>query len=653
MTLPIAYLDFESRSRAKLLDVGSSRYCQDASTDPLCLAYAFGNAEPKLWLKDQKPPEDLMRHIEQGGALSGWNALSFEKAMFDYIMGPRLGWKIPKLEQWHDTMHDALALGLPAALEQCALAVGAIEQKDPKGRKLITKLCKPISNGKNKGKFRSRIAFAKDFAELYAYCKQDVRTERDIHQWLPRHVSGKEREIQLLTATMNKRGAPIDVQTVENIMYVLDLYVDELNTRCKEITGLTARQRDALKFWLEENGLPLPDMQNATIEEALKRSDLDDTIREVLTLRHRVNRSSVAKYRKILAQIWEGRIRDNLIYHKASTGRYAGAGVQLQNLPSMTIAWIEYAIKLFNDRDLEALKLFGEPLTVASALIRAMVCAPDGYTFFDSDLSKVEAIGTAWVAKEEKILKAHEEGLDNYKVAASDMYDVAYDDVDKDQRQLGKVAELSGGFGGGAPAIMKGAKKAGLNLSKEKAEEIKKAFRKARKPLVNCWYSFGRAALKAVQNPKTTVPVQHNPIFQFRFEGKFLYMALPSGRFLAFPFPKVQQQRFRGMVSDVVTAMWVNSVTKKWERRTVIGSNFFQSAVQGLCRDILMEAHLRIEADGWPLILSIHDESLSMVRDTPDFTLERYNHLMTVPLDWMEGFPIRSDGWKGKRYKKD
>ena len=648
----LCFLDFETRSLAKIKDVGASRYCLDPSTEILCLAYAFGNSEPKLWVKDQKPPADLMNHIEQGGLISGWNSLSFERAVFDYVAGPRLGWAVPKDEQYYDTMHDALALGLPAELEQCALAVGAVEQKDKEGKKLIQKLCRPIANGKNKGKFRSRQAFPEDFAKLYMYCKQDVRTERWIHQWLPRHVTGAEREVQLLTAKMNKRGVPIDVDTVENIVYVLDLYLSELNDRCVELTTFTATQRDALKFWLEDRGLTLPNMQNATLEAEVSKIE-DPIVKEVVDIRIKVNRTSVAKFRKILAQQWEGIIRDNLIYHKATTGRYAGAGVQLQNLPRHSILWRDYAISLFNDHDLEAIKLWGEPIDVAVALIRSMVCTPEGYIFYDSDLSKVEAIGTAWVAKEENILEAHRQGLDNYKVAASGMYNVDYADVNKDQRQLGKVAELSGGFGGGAPAIMRGAKQAGLEISEERAEEIKVAFRRARKKLVSCWYSFGRAALKAVRNPRTTVPVEHNKIFQFRCEGHFLYMSLPSGRLLAFPYPEIRKQKFKGRVNEVVSAMWVNSTTKQWERRAVIGSNFFQSAVQGLCRDILMQAHLRIEDDGWPMYMSVHDESVSMVKDTPDYTMERYNHLMTVPLDWMVGFPIRSDGWKGRRYKKD
>ncbi len=47
------YLDFETRSRCDLKKHGVYNYAQDASTEVLCMSYAFGDGDVQTWLPSQ------------------------------------------------------------------------------------------------------------------------------------------------------------------------------------------------------------------------------------------------------------------------------------------------------------------------------------------------------------------------------------------------------------------------------------------------------------------------------------------------------------------------------------------------------------------------------------------------------------------------
>jgi DNA polymerase len=61
------------------------------------------------------------------------------------------------------------------------------------------------------------------------------------------------------------------------------------------------------------------------VDKWLKK-DLDPRVRRALELRKATAKSSVAKLQKILHKVeGDGRVRGNLVYHGARTGRWAGA----------------------------------------------------------------------------------------------------------------------------------------------------------------------------------------------------------------------------------------------------------------------------------------------------------------------------------------
>lgn len=648
--------DFETRSRLELggaKGVGSRRYAKDPSTEPICFAYAFGRAEPDIWIEGQQPPIRLMNAIkDRNNKFHGWNALSFEKAIFEDIMGPRFGWEIPELHQYEDTMLDALALALPAKLEDCARVLGVDNQKMKEGKKLIQKLCKPISSGKMKGQFRTRVEFPSDFIAMYSYCKGDVRSERDVYYKLPRHICGDRRELMLQTVQINERGLPLDLPAIEAIHEGVEAEKKIMMAKYCDLTGLTTTYHESFKEYLLLNGVSIPDTQKHTIE-ALLKTQLHPVVKEVIEIRSELTKSSNAKYNKLrMMACPDGTVKNNLVFSKANTGRDAGAGFQAQNLVAMELFSPEYLIQLFMDRDYDTIRLMYPVLTAASGLVRSMIKAVLGCKFLGGDLKGIEMVDAAWVTGEMDRIAAISRGEDLYKNMASNIFNVPVADITKPQRNAGKVGELAGQFGGGWRAILKMAEKKGITIEQQESKLIAKNYRAARPLLIEKWAHFNEAAIKATEHPGYEIPVDQTGRFTMYREGEYLFMRLPSGRDIAFPFPEMRQEMRFGKMQDCLTAEWTDSDTHQWGRRVLSGPGTFQSAVQASACDVIMEGNMNVEREGMPVILRVHDETLSMVPDDDRYTPELYTkHLCDVG-EWTKGMPVGANCWEGGRYGK-
>lgn len=693
-------IDFETFSEIDLVKRGVFNYATDASTEALCAAWGRFGEEPKLWLPGEPCPDELADHILFGGRVRAWNA-QFERLIFKYVMGPKYGWPVPATTQFVCTMVESLAMSFPGKLEHAAKALQLDVLKDEHGSRIMLKLCKPRRPTKKDKRTRwTREMVPLQFDHLYQYCIQDVRTEQAAAERLVR-LKPSEQEFYWRDQEINDRGITIDLELVRVMQEVVDQEKEVLDEQMRIITDGEVASTNAAKqlvVWLAKGGIVWPASQNPSVDKdnvirLLGRDDLTEAQRKAILIRQEAAKTSTAKLEKFESMACpDSTVKHGLQFHGASTGRDAARGVQAQNFPRprKKTPILKVIESLLAGADAELIDLlYGSPMGVIADLLRSCIRARKGHILYTRDASQIEARMTAWLAGEQAVLEAFRKydlklGPDIYRVAAAQIYGKRPQDITDDERQVGKVAVLALGFGGGAGAFASMAKIYGVDLAtifqsvwdlaepefQEKALEawkqrgkssgmrkaawltaelIKLAWRAANPNIVQFWRDLEDAAVSALLHPGETFRVGK---LKFRKTGSFLRMVLPSGRSLFFAYPRLERTTTPwGKATWKIYFFAVDNQTKRFLEWSLWGGLICQNAVQAAARDVLFEAVVRLEDAGYPNIMRVHDEC---IHETPeDFGDEDEFHRLFVQAPaWAPDLPLAADGWSGVRYRK-
>jgi DNA polymerase len=640
-------IDFETRSAIDLTERGLDIYANDPTTEVLCMAYGINPQDVDICNpKDRFLYNPVIAHVEQGGKIAAWNAM-FEYAIWNCVCVPKYGWPKLALTQCIDTMAIAAANNIPQSLDDAGVFMNSEHKKDAVGKRLIQKLCKP----NNKGVFNEDPEL---LAQLFEYCAQDVRTEMAIGSVL-RPLSDLEQEVWELTQRINLRGVPVNPQELHNAVLAVGRAQDAIDNELLALTGCKPSERAKLLAWLNEQGADMIDMTAETVTKKLASTNFNnlfasEDVKRALELRQEGSQTSVAKYAKMMEIQREGRIRNTLVYHGASTGRWASrGGLNLQNIarPTLEDGEIERAIPRVFDGGLGS-------MSELSSLVRSAISAPAGQTFVDVDFSSIENRVGVYLAGQKDKIELFRKGLDEYKVfAAESLYRIGYDEVTKEQRQISKSAVLGAMFGQGAKGLVKYAEGMGVKLTETQAKSAVDNYRMSYAKVKNLWALCEVAAINAVQNPGVAFDAGQK--VKIKVAKNALWMQLPSGRLICWQRPQLELLTTPwGSQKMGVTIHSQNTYTRQWSRNALIGSSIFQSAVQGTARDFLANAMLNLELNGYEVINSIHDEVLLLVNEEgAEEALENdVMHIMTHPPKWAPDFPLAAEGWVSKRYKK-
>jgi len=670
-------IDFETRSPVDLKACGMYVYAQHPDTDVICLSVLeHGQKRPFIWFpewvyilfdvdrQDHVLTDDgLATLLNTADTIAAHNA-PFERCIHRWVMG-RYGFEDIPTKKWRDTAAKAAAHALPRSLGQVCKVLGLDQQKDDRGHKVMLKMCKPRKP--RKAEREADLDWEdnyywhegqEDFEILVEYCRQDTLAEYALDKALP-DLKPFEQELWFYDQKINDRGIYADTGMIASIMDKLGTYEAELLHEISQLTyGDVTSVRQVAKTleWMQVRGLELPDLQKGTVALALERKNLDPKVRRLLEIRQALGKSSVSKYTRMTEMTAnDSRIHGTMLYHGASTGRWAGRGIQPQNMPRGTLNdWVEEALDEFATGTLAGIHtLFGCPMEAGSSCLRAVLGAEPGNILYCSDFSNIEGRVLAWLASEDWKLEAFRafdrgSGPDLYKVAAAGIYGVGVDEVTKDQRQVGKVAELALGYAGGVRAFQAMASGYGLKISDEEAEATKNAWREKNSRIKDLWYKLEDATVNAVYTGR----VVDLGFVKFGTTGRFLYAKLPSGRYLAYCDPDIRQVTTPwGAEKDALTFMGMNSMTNQWTRQTLYGGLWAENLTQAIARDFLAEGIRRLEIHGYPVVLHVHDEVVSEMPEGSG-SLNEFNDILAIVPAWAEGCPISVEGWEGKRYKK-
>ena len=300
----------------------------------------------------------------------------------------------------------------------------------------------------------------------------------------------------------------------------------------------------------------------------------------------------------------------------------------------------------------------GSPMSVLSSCLRGMIRAAPGCDLLAADYANIEGRGLAWLAGEDWKLDAFRAydagtGPDLYKVSAHRIYGTPVADVTKDQRQIGKVAELACGYQGGVGAFQRMAQTYLVKVADELADTIKTKWREAHPATVAYWYDLETACYAAVSTPGAVLTAgARGRQVAFRVKGSFLWCKLPSGRVLCYPYPKMKPVETPwGEIKDQVHYMHVDGLSNKWVETHTYGGKLAENVTQAICRDLLAYSIRQAEDAGYPVVLHVHDE---VVAEVPKGfgSLEEFEEICARTPAWADGLPVVTEGWRGERYRK-
>ena len=644
-------IDLETYSDVDLPNCGVYRYVE-GDFHILLFAYAFDDEETKcvdMACGEQLPAEVVDAIHNENIIKSAWNA-QFERICLSKYFGTQLD-----PDSWQCTMVWAASLSLPLKLATAAQALKTAQQKDAVGERLIRYFsipCKPTKA--NGGRTRNLPEHAPDDWKLFkSYCIQDVETERDIRRRLEKFpLMPQEWDFYHMDQRINDRGILIDRELVQQAIICNMAMSEEMTKRAYALTGLeNPNSVSQLKSWLEDRGIEVDSLGKknvASLITDLDKHSADGEALDMMKLRLQMAKSSVKKYQAAERYICtDGRAHGLFQFSGANrTQRWAGRGIQLQNLPQNHIATLDEARDLVKLGCFDMIEvLYDNTPDILSQLIRTMLIPKEGCEFIVADFSAIEARVLAWLAGEQWRLDAFKAGQDIYCASASQMFGVPVvkHGINGELRQKGKVAELACGYGGGSGALISmGA--LDMGLKEDELPDIISSWRDANPEIVKFWYAVEKAAIETVKD--------HNDRsvgrIGFQFSANTLWIVLPSGRRLAYIKPKLQPNRF-GRMALTFEGLGANN---KWVRGETYSGKLTENITQATARDLLAEAMRRIELAGVDIVGHVHDE---VILEVPkgQYTVDDVCNIMNQNPRWADGLPLSSAGYTGNYYFKD
>lgn len=637
-------IDIESYSDVDLSKCGVYKYAASPAFEILLFGYAVDGGDVRvvdLACGEQIPDEIIYALSDASVTKWAFNAM-FERVCLSNFLGE---WLEP--EGWHCTMVWSATLGLPLSLESAGVALGLEKQKLTEGKDLIRYFCVPCKPTKaNGGRTRNRPEHDPEkWKRFKAYNLRDVETEMQIQKRLSHFpVPDAIWEEYHLDQEINDRGIGVDMELVRQAIAIDARSRERLTAAMRELTELeNPNSVQQMKQWLADQGMETDTLGKKAVAELVKTAP--EPLREVLSLRQQLAKSSVKKYAAMENAVCaDGRAHGMFQFYGANrTGRFSGRLIQLQNLPQNHMGDLAEARALVRSGNYEALSMLYEDIPdTLSQLIRTAFVPQNGRKFIVADFSAIEARVIAWFAGERWRLKVFEDGGDIYCASASQMFHVPVEKhgVNGHLRQKGKIAELALGYGGSVGAL-KSMGALEMGLAEEELQPLVDAWRSSNPMITQFWWDVDRAVKDCIRQ---RVPTETHGL-RFDYRSAMLFITLPSGRRLAYVKPRIGENRFGG---ESVTYMGVSG-TKKWERLESYGPKFVENIVQGTARDILCYAMQTLK--NCSIVAHVHDEVIIEADRRMSVTAVCEQMGRTPP--WAKGLKLRADGYECEFYQKD
>ena len=675
-------IDFETRSDVDLTKTNAWTYSEHPSTEVICLSWAdvwkdeatemhswvgpdfwpgpeLSTTDPWLyWYTGGSIPLALGKALAEGDLVHAHN-VAFEISIWRNIMVQRFGWPDIPNRQWRDTQATANYLALPPGLDKLSEVLN-LGSKDPRGKQLISKYSKLHL------KSAKWDIPAEDVRAFTEYCEKDVDQECKVDEWMG-ELPEQEVENFLEDLDMNLRGIRLDLPRIRHAIVIVQSRQAELARTFRELTGLNPTQREKVKEWLlNSHTVKLENMQGETIEEALEGGVTKEAA-QALRIYLAFSKTSTSKLDAMLRNASaDGRARFQTRYHGAATGRNTGAGIQPLNLPHTYEEHDpEQVVRDISYRDAEFLDaVYGDATTAVSKALRHFIIPDEGSRFIAADFVSVEAVILAVLSGEKWKIEAFKNKEPIYERTADLVFQLPPGTVTKDthpvERFTGKTCELACGYQGSVGAWRKF--DSSDRFDDDEVRSIVSKWRINHPKIVNFWNDIDNKFFHVVQNGGEE---KVGEFIRVGKAGSFAYMEAPNRKRIWYANPSVamampgwhnesEDEACALGVCDckpILQARYMSWKAGGWRSTYTYGGKLTENACQFVSRELLREAQTRVTKAGFDVVLSIYDELLTEM----PFGVGSVSELVSImeqPVSWAPGWPVRADGWEGRRYKK-
>ena len=619
------WVDFETRSACGLKSAGVYNYAQSLSTEVLCMAYAYDDGEVQMWTGGPLP--DFTGH-----QIRAHNA-AFERLIFWYVLQQDY-----PLEQFYCTAAQARANCAPGSLEDAGRFAGASMRKDHRGGHLVRQCCIPPYN-------------TALLPELFEYCAQDVRAMRAISKGM-RGLSDDELLDYHVSERINDRGVLVDVELARSAVRYASAELVEIQDSVAKVTqgAVTSVRSPKMRQWVQDRVSPeqlklMTVEDKISIDKAVRANllacdDLDPDVREVVQSADDLWASSVAKFARMaaLADEEDHRVRGAFVFNGgAATGRLSSYGLQVHNF-TRKCAKEPQEVRDSMVADAPIVPAYGKRVTdVLKGMLRPALIPAAGKQFVVADWSGIEARCNPWLSGNgEDVLDVFRSGQDIYVLTAAAIF--KNPDVTPEMRQIGKVAVLACGYGGGVGAFAAMGRAYGVHLPEAVAKRTVDAWRRVNQWAVRYWQALESAYMRAMRNPGQEFAAGR--VF-YLFDGVHLWYALPSGRVLCYPYARFEPDG----VSYAKCAWKPAQGATEWPRARLWSGLAAENICQAVANDLLRHSLRQVE----DVVLTVHDE---IVIETASPDVDALRQVMCTPPDWASGLPLAVDIKVMSRYGK-
>lgn len=254
----------------------------------------------------------------------------------------------------------------------------------------------------------------------------------------------------------------------------------------------------------------------------------------------------------------------------------------------------------------------------------------------DADSAQIEARVLAWLAGQEDLVQAFFNKDDVYKQMASRIYEKPVDEIDKDERFVGKTTILGAGYGMGAVKFQAQLKTFGYDMKLDECRRVIDVYRSTNSNISGFW----RRAQKALEGleRKESSYLGVNDLLEF--VGNESAVRLPSGLLMRYDALEYEQGD-KGPEYSYKT---------RRGRTRIYGGKVTENVCQAVARCIIGEQMLRI-SKRYRVVLTVHDSIVCCVPEEEVQEAQAYVEacMRWVP-DWANGLPIDCESGIGRSY---